>query len=325
MTTTSAGDQPRPSGPTGLPPNLPPALASLSGDASHGLVELVRGLQSGEVVPATPKHAATVVLLRDGSSGVQAYLLRRARTMAFAAGATVFPGGSVDPRDTELPAAAFAGCDLDRWGSLLDADRALTGALVCAAVRETFEESGVLLAGRDPDDVVTDTATDDWEAERLALLDRSQSLAELLTRRGLVLRGDLLRPWAHWITPEIEPRRYDTRFFVAALPRGQHTRDVGGEADRVAWQAPIDALKSAERGESAMLPPTAFTLAELSAYETVGGILDAGSARDIQPVLPRILVEGGTLRFLLPHLTDGPEARSEAGEQGLDGEPGTAS
>jgi 8-oxo-dGTP pyrophosphatase MutT (NUDIX family) len=233
---------------------------------------------------------------------MQAYLLRRTMTMAFAAGMYVFPGGSVDPRDEALQDDHWAGPPPAEWASLLSADEALTKALVCAAVRETFEESGVLLAGAGADDVVADTTGDDWEADRVALIDRSLSFAEMLDRRGLVLRADLLRPWAHWITPEFEPKRYDTRFFVAALPEGQRTRDVGGEADRVAWVRPRDALDGAQRGEMGMLPPTAFTLSEVAAHEDVAAVLAAGSRRDIQPVLPKLVVaDGDEARLLLPH------------------------
>jgi hypothetical protein len=173
---------------------------------------------------------------------------------------------------------------------------------VCAAVRETFEESGVVLAGPTADEVVADTTGDDWESDRQALLDRSLSFAELLARRGLLLRADLLRPWSHWITPEAEPRRYDTRFFVAALPPGQRTRDVGGEADRVIWMRCDDALDRFERRELGMLPPTAFTLAELASYKSVADVLAAGDARDVKPVLPKIVLgDDEDARILLPH------------------------
>ncbi len=171
-------------------------------------------------------------------------MLRRARSMAFAPGASAFPGGSVDPRDAE-DEVAWAGPDAAAWGELLDAPPDLARALVCAAVRETFEESGVLLAGPAAGTLVADTSGADWEADRTALLDRSLSLAQLLARRGLVLRSDLLRPWARWITPMTEARRYDTRFFAAALPPGQRTRDVGGEAEQVAWTRPAGAIRAA--------------------------------------------------------------------------------
>jgi 8-oxo-dGTP pyrophosphatase MutT (NUDIX family) len=278
----------------------------VAGETARGLpkqfVEHARALAAGELTPAQPRHASTVVLLRDARDGMQAYLLRRTQTMAFAAGMYVFPGGSVDPRDETLSDDAWAGPPPAAWAQLLSADEALTKALVCAAVRETFEESGVLLAGSGPDDVVADTTGDDWEVDRVALVDRSLSFAAMLDRRGLVLRADLLRPWAHWITPEIEPKRYDTRFFVAALPTGQRTRDVGGEADRVAWVRPIDALAAAQSGEMGMLPPTAFTLSEIAAYDDVAAVLDAGTARDVKPVLPKVVVgDDEQARLLLPH------------------------
>lgn len=260
-----------------------------------------RALARGELVPVAPRHASTVVLLRDAAAGMQAYLLRRTQTMAFAAGMYVFPGGSVDPRDEMLDDASWVGPAPAQWAGLLSADEKLAKALVCAAVRETFEESGVLLAGTGPDDIVADTTGEDWEADRLALIARTLSFAGMLARRGLVLRADLLRPWAHWITPEFEPKRFDTRFFVAALPAGQRTRDVGGEADRVAWVRPSDALAAAASGEMGMLPPTAFTLSEMAAYPDVAAVLAAGDARDIQPVLPKVVIDGDDVRLLLPH------------------------
>jgi 8-oxo-dGTP pyrophosphatase MutT (NUDIX family) len=222
--------------------------------------------------------------------------------MAFAAGMYVFPGGSVDPRDQRVSDAAWGGPPPAAWAGLLTADESLTRAIVCAAVRETFEESGVLLAGPDARRVIDDVTADDWEEDRRALLDRTLSLAGLLERRGLVLRADLLRPWAHWITPEVEPRRFDTRFFVAALPVGQRTRDVGGEADLVAWVRPADALAAAERGELGMLPPTAFTLSELATFATVAEVLATGDARDVRPVLPKVVLgDDDEARLLLPH------------------------
>jgi 8-oxo-dGTP pyrophosphatase MutT (NUDIX family) len=283
-----------------------PSYGESLGRLPEGIVAHVRAIASGEVVPAEPRHASTVVLLRDaadgGAPGIEAYLLRRQKTMAFAAGMYVFPGGSVDPRDESLPDEAWVGPRPETWAPLLNADEALAKALVCAAVRETFEESGVLLAGRSGGEVVADTTGEDWEADRLALVDRTLSFAAMLDRRGLALRADLLRPWAHWITPEVEPKRFDTRFFVAALPAGQRTRDVGGEADRVVWQRPADALAAADRGELGMLPPTAFTLNELSAYDDLAAVLAAGDSRDIRPVLPKIVVsDDDEARLLLPH------------------------
>lgn len=252
--------------------------------------------------PAPTRDAATVILLRDlPRGGIEVFLIRRVRSMAFAGGMYVFPGGSVDPRDAWLPESAWAGPPPEHWAGVLAADDALTRALVAAAVRETFEESGVLLAGANPDTVAADPTDPSWEADRKRLLDRSLSLAELLTGRGLRLRADLLRPWAHWITPEVEERRYDTRFFLAAIPPGQLARDVGGESDRVAWVTPEDALARVAAGKWGMLRPTAVTLTELSGYRSVAAALTAADARDVRPVLPRVVVSGADEpRLLLP-------------------------
>lgn len=258
------------------------------------------GLRERIGLPPPPtRDAATIVLLRDGVAGLEAYLLRRVSSMAFAAGMHVFPGGRVDPDDAAAH-TTWHGPPPEDWSATLSADPPLARGLVCAAVRETFEESGVLLAGSDGSSVA-DVAGPDWEADRLALIDRRESLSGLLARRGLGVRADLLRPWAHWITPEPEPRRYDTRFFVAALPAAQRTRDVGGEADATMWLTPREALKRNAADELAMLPPTVMTLRELAGYETAAEVLTAAGNRDISPVLPQVVISGEEVELLLPH------------------------
>jgi 8-oxo-dGTP pyrophosphatase MutT (NUDIX family) len=263
-----------------------------------GIRDRIRGLEDGSITPPPTRDASTVVLLRDGRNGLEAYLLRRASTMSFGPGMHVFPGGSVDPDDaaTEI---GWVGPDPDQYATVLTADIPLARALVCAAVRETFEESGVLLAGGGEDDIV-DVSADEWEDERSALEGRQQSLASMLNRRSLVLRADLLRPWAHWITPVVESKRFDTRFFVAATPEGQTPRLVGGEADRRLWLRPQDALARHADGELGMLPPTAFTLSELTEYATVADVLAAAAARDVKPVLPKLILTGEQVEFVLP-------------------------
>ena len=258
----------------------------------------VQEIMAGSKEPAPARDAATVVLLRPvAGGGFEVYLLRRTRSMAFAPGAHVFPGGSVDPRDADAD-LAWAGPEPAEWGKLLMGSAAVARALICAAVRETFEESGVLLAGPTADTVVADTRSDDWEADRHALIDRSLSLAGLLQRRGLVLRSDLLRPWARWITPAMERRRFDTRFFAAALPEGQRTRHVGGEADEVAWLAPGVAIRAARKGEILLMPPTAVTLAELARHETLAGVLAVRG--DMAPRQPEISVTGAAAWLTIP-------------------------
>jgi 8-oxo-dGTP pyrophosphatase MutT (NUDIX family) len=217
--------------------------------------------------------------------------------MAFAPGAYVFPGGSVEARDAD-PDLAWAGPDSDAWGAALRCTAALARALVCAAVRETFEESGVLLAGPTAATTVADTGADDWEADRRALIDGSLSLAAMLRRRALVVRSDLLTPWARWITPEPESRRFDARFFAARLPEGQRARDVGGEADEVAWLTPADAIAAARRGELSLMPPTAVTLAELA---RLGGLAAALTVHgDMRPRQPGIVLAADAAWLTIP-------------------------
>ncbi|MDO7868444.1 NUDIX hydrolase [Nocardioides jiangxiensis] len=231
------------------------------------LVEHARAYADGSRVAAEPRAASTVVLLRNGPAspapgGLEAYLLRRHVGMEFAAGMSVFPGGGVDARDSEFDDALWAGPSVAEWAARLECSEAEARELVCAAVRETFEESGVLLAGT-VDAVVGDTTGEDWEAERVALETRQLSLTDLLTRRGLVLRTDLLAGLSGWLTPKFEPKRYRTWFFVAALPPGQVTRDVSTESDAVAWWSLRDAISAVAAGDMLMLPPTVITLAEL--------------------------------------------------------------
>lgn len=235
--------------------------------------------------PAAARTAATVVLLRPSPTGLQVYALRRRATMVFG-GVYAFPGGSVDPADGPPDARPD-------WPQRLGLPETQARAVVGAAVREVFEETGVLLAdGGDAPD----------EKDRLRLVRRETTLTQVLTRRGLRLRDDLLAPWSRWITPEFEPRRFDTYFFVVALPDGQQPRDVSGEADRTTWITPADALAGYADGTLTMLPPTVATLRDLAGYRLIDEITAASAGRDVtRPVVPRIeLTPDGGARLHLP-------------------------
>jgi 8-oxo-dGTP pyrophosphatase MutT (NUDIX family) len=265
------------------------------------LARHVRDFVDSGQEPVEPRDASTVVLLREGDDrpgGLEVYLLRRVNQMAFAGGFCVFPGGGVDPRDFDQE-IAWAGPDADEWAELLGTSTSHARALVCAAVRETFEESGVLLAGPTAGSVVADTTGDDWEVDRRALEARELSFTEFLRRRELVVRSDLLRWWGSWITPVFEPRRFDTRFFVAALPEGQVTRDVSSESDQVLWMPVRDVLREVDEGRIAMLPPTYATCLELFQPLTVEAALAAAETKDRTPVLPEMQVDedGGYLEL----------------------------
>ncbi|WP_354641360.1 NUDIX hydrolase [Kitasatospora camelliae] len=248
----------------------------------------IRAVAAGELTPAEPKPSATVVLLRDTADGPRAYLLRRRTSMAFAGGMYAYPGGKVDPRDAEAE-IGWAGPSPEEWAERLGVDVRTAQAVVCAAVRETFEEAGVLLAGPDADTVVPPR---DWSADRAALEAHELSFAEFLGKHGLVLRSDLLAAWARWITPAFEERRFDTWFFVAVLPGGQAAAEQVGEADRVAWLTPAEAVEGYAEGRYGMLPPTVTVLRELLPVRTAAGALAAAADRTVRPVLGEAEVAG---------------------------------
>jgi 8-oxo-dGTP pyrophosphatase MutT (NUDIX family) len=251
------------------------------------LVEDARAFADGSREPAEPRNAATVVLLRPGDRGPEVYLLRRQVSMAFAGGMCVFPGGGVDPRDFDHH-TAWAGPSPREWAERLGTDESTARALVCAAVRETFEESGVLLAGESANTVVADTTGEDWETDRASLEARELAFTDFLERRGLVLRTDLLGVWSGWLTPIFEPRRYRTWFFVADLPQGQRTRDVSTESDLVTWLPVQEAIRQVDAEEIMMLPPTYLTCLEAAQYADPAGVVEASRGRRVEMFTPEV-------------------------------------
>jgi 8-oxo-dGTP pyrophosphatase MutT (NUDIX family) len=178
------------------------------------------------------------MLVRDTPAGIAAFLMRRHSRMQFAPGTMVFPGGGIDDRDRNTD-IAWAGPSAEWWAQRFGVEPDLAAALVCAAARETFEESGVLFAGpaADPSGIVGDASV--YVDSRRELAEGTLSFADFLHRENLVLRSDLLRPWANWVTPEAErTRRYDTYFFVGALPAGQRADGENTESDRAGWTTP---------------------------------------------------------------------------------------
>ena len=263
----------------------------------RGMAERARDFFARDLPPAAQRDAATVILLRQ-SPGVEVFLLRRAGALEFAPGACVFPGGSVDEPDADpgIGETGWAGPSPADLGDLLgiSADRAR--ALVCAAVRETFEESGVLLAGSSTAELVRDGAA--LEQDRDSLLSGTVSIGDLLRLRGLLLRADLLRPWARWITPVISPRRFDTWFFATTLPPGQTASLAAGESDSGSWWDPAAALDAARSGEITLLPPTAVTLAEIAGYQDVAAVM--ATRRQIAPLMPTVVVEDDQVWLAMP-------------------------
>lgn len=246
-----------------------------------GVAAVIRRFLSDGPADGSLRDAATVLMLRDGPHGVEVFLQRRSATMASAVGHYVFPGGLVDAGDLlEVP-----------WAGPPPAE----AALVCAAVRETFEECGLLLAGPTPTSVVT--GTEQWAAERAALASHSLKFGDFLRANGLLLRGDLLRPAGRWITPEWLARRYDTRFFVARLPEGQVPHNPSSESDQILWRPVRSALSEYAEGRFRLMLPTAAVLREIDRSSTASAAWQA--TYNPGPVRFRVVpADGGTIQVL---------------------------
>ncbi len=217
------------------------------------------------------RPASTVMLLREGTSGLEVFVMHRVAGMAFAPSVTVFPGGGVDPTDHLPP--EWSGPDSAWWAKALGKMPAEASALVVAAARELFEETGVLLA----DGALAEPA-------RLAVAEHRSSLRDVMAAHGLVLRSELLRPWANWITPPGNPRRYDTFFFLAAQPEGQQAQMLTSEAESGRWARPVDLLAEHEAGDLAMMPPTLAMLLDLQRAGTVQWAMS--QSRTVVPLTP---------------------------------------
>ena len=226
-----------------------------------------------------PRAAATVVLLRDGRDGLEAYLQLRPMGLGFAGGLWVFPGGRVDEGDRD-PAveASWAGPPPAAWAERLGLPAEEARGHVVAACRETLEEAGLLLATPAP-------GAGELEEARRELLAGSAGFAEVLARLGVRLDAGRLRYWAWWVTPEVEPRRYDTRFFVAGLPDDAAVTAHLAEVERERWLPPAAA---AAAQDLPMLPPTRYTLRDLATFATVDEALAAGADRRVERVLPEL-------------------------------------
>ncbi|MGA7051223.1 MAG: NUDIX hydrolase [Mycobacterium sp.] len=272
-------------------------------------------------VPLTPRPAATVMLVRDAKAGsgagsgagISVFLMRRHPKMEFAPGVMVFPGGGVDERDRNAE-IAWAGPPPQWWAQRFGIEPDLAEALVCAAARETFEESGVLFAGPAavPDGMVRDASV--FSDSRSALAEGTLSFADFLRRENLVLRSDLLRPWANWVTPEAErTRRYDTYFFVAALPEGQRADGENTESDRAGWTTPQATIDDFAAGRNFLLPPT-WTQLDSLAGRSVADLLSV--ERQIVAVQPHLEIVGDNWIFEFFDSDRYHQARQSGGSMG---------
>lgn len=244
--------------------------------------------------PAVPRPAATVVLLRDSARGPEVLLLRRVRSSGFVPGAYVFPGGRVDADDAspELE-ARLHGLDAPtaaaRMGLKGDAVPPAL-AYVLASIREAFEETGLLLARHGSGDPVASAARDArMAAARDRLLADEDAFASILSDLDVRLDGSAVAYIAHWITPVVEPRRYDTRFFAAAVEGDSEVSVNAAEMSDAVWLTPRAALARHGEGRLPMVFPTVHTLETLADFTSTGAILGDARSRPVPPILPRLV------------------------------------
>jgi 8-oxo-dGTP pyrophosphatase MutT (NUDIX family) len=245
-----------------------------------------------EPVPAHP--AATIVLMREGSHGLEVLLLRRVRSAGFVPGAYVFPGGRVDADDAtpallERLHGVSAEQARERLGLAPDAVPAAEAYLI-AALREAFEETGLLVGTRDGRPLVLSAADDDVFAHaRARLLADEDIFADLLDELDVRLDGAAVEYVAHWITPLVEPRRYDTRFFAAALAGEGRVALHAAEMTDALWITPGAALDRFHAGTLPMIFPTLKTLESLTDFDAPETALRAFAGREIPVILPRLV------------------------------------
>lgn len=254
------------------------------GPAREQILETMAKFESDpDAHPVEPRFAATVMLVRDSAPGqtpyriddgafppdfpdgqeLEVFMMRRVKTMEFVPDAVVFPGGRVDERDSN-PDLPWYGPTPADWAKYMGKPEEVARRVVVAAAREVFEECGVLLAGPDEESTVCDLSDPSWGEDRAALVAHELCFADMLIRRKLMLRTDLLGLISNWCTPEFEPKRYDTFFFSALMPEGQHADDDTSEAKIADWTTPAYAVREMDAGRWKILMPTLYNLTAIA-------------------------------------------------------------
>ncbi|MEB3223207.1 MAG: NUDIX hydrolase [Candidatus Sericytochromatia bacterium] len=250
-----------------------------------------------------PRESATVLLLRDGAAGLEVFMVRRHLASDFVGGAYVFPGGAVDPEDESPELVCRLGADdAASWGERLRLAPARAAAHVVAALRETFEEAGVLLARTSAGTRVS-TGGDDrarWEDLRASLLAGRLSWQALVAAEGLTFTTEQVAYFAHWITPLGTPKRFSTRFFLAEAPPDQEPLADNREVEAGVWLRPEEALEARRTGRMTVILPTARSLEALLPCRTAAEAMAQARGRRVEPILPRIVMRDGEPVALLP-------------------------
>ncbi|MEQ8857584.1 MAG: hypothetical protein RIC56_02955 [Pseudomonadales bacterium] len=232
----------------------------------------------GTGAPATPVPAATILMLRDGAAGLEVFMVVRHHQIDFASGALVFPGGKADPQDFDPALVAH----LDDCA----ADEAMR-AIQVSAIREAFEECGILLAREvDGDGLISGPRLAELESYRTSLHDGSVPVLDFLQRERLEFACSQLVHFAHWVTPTMMPKRFDTHFFLAAAPADHLAVHDGHESVDSVWIRPAEVLEQAARGERTVIFPTLRNVEKLAPFATVAEAMAAAAAAPVVRVEP---------------------------------------
>ncbi len=258
-------------------------------------------------MPAFPKDAASVILLRDAADrdGIEMLMVRRHARSDFAADMHVFPGGIVEECDHDEAMTGLCGSFRPESAASIIADapspsRAL--GFFVAGIRETFEEAGVLLAREASGELVSlrGEGAARFASLREEVIGGRLSFADMIAEESLELAADRLVYFAHWITPELSPIRFDTRFFLAPAPPHQDALHDSVETTAHLWIVPREALERNESGTFAMLPPTVINIMALARFSSVEDALTSTQGRDIPAIAPQVSFEDGRIRLLFP-------------------------
>jgi 8-oxo-dGTP pyrophosphatase MutT (NUDIX family) len=254
-----------------------------------------------EAVPVPTRDAATVILARQPAAGKwQCFMVRRHVSSDFAPDVYVFPGGKVDAADRDPEIPRYIDTAILPPTEVEFADRDLGFRM--AALRELFEEAGVLLAvGRDHELVgLRGDQGEKFEAWRTALRDGTTKLVALAEETGIRYLPGQLVPLARWITPLSMPRRYDTRFFVAAMPDGQRPLHDAIETTHGTWISPRDALEQSRTGDFPLVFATIKNLERLARFDTIAELIAGVTPGDLEPIMPKMVERDGKTEFLVP-------------------------
>lgn len=273
------------------------------------IIMVDKGAQETPGKTNPPRDAATVIIVRNSDRGqYEIFMMRRHRNQSFMGGAYVFPGGRLDEADCDPALHPFIESltvgDAGRFLQEPDIPEEKALGLCVAAIRETFEEAGVLLAcgcSREMLDFTDTETADRFRAHRRALNERKTTFLDIARQENIRFTMERLVPFSHWITPEIESKRFDTRFFLAWLPDGQVPVHDNQELVESRWLTPEEALNLHQRKEILLMPPTLKIMEELNACRTADELFAETRRSEIHTILPQVFTEDGNFGVKLPH------------------------